>query len=140
LISAAAMFVFASCAVPTIKQTGENAEAQVPLKGYSFHARLAYFSATGDRLLVTLCETDEGFCRPWRYKIAERMWEKVFIKGMMPRWSFGSASYSPDGKTIALEFSICDRKPNGATCPLKDVKIALLDVASGELTALQLME
>lgn len=134
----AAIFLgLTSCSLPVVKPTGSVVVEELPLKGYPLKASLAYFSPSGDHLLVTLCETVEGFCRPWRYKIAERIWEKISIKGFMPRWSFGSATYSPDGRTIALEFSLCDRNPDGgATCLLKDVKVALLDVETGTLTVL----
>lgn len=99
-------------------------------------ARFAYYAPDGSHLLVTLCEVREGRCRPWRYHLAERRWERIELAPYDPAWSMESATYAPDGKTIAVSVVKCIGDWRTLQCPLFQYRLALIDASSGAVRIL----
>ena len=99
-------------------------------------ARFVYYAPDGTHLLVTLCEVKEGRCRPWQYHLAERRWQRVEVVNFDPEWSMDSATYSPDGKTIAVSVAKCSGNWRTLLCPLAEFKLALIDVETGIMRSL----
>jgi hypothetical protein len=102
-----------------------HAQAPDPLaEGQSYwKARFAFFSPDGSHLLATLCHVKAGRCRPWRYYFAERRWEQVVLTPDDPLWSIDSATYSPDGKTIAATQVSCTGDWRRLSCPYDSVAL-----------------
>lgn len=103
-------------------------------------AKFAFYSPDGLHLLVTLCEYSTGQgptligCRPWRYHLADKRWERIVLTPDDPHWSVDSATYSPDGKAIAATIVKCTPAETHALpkCPYLENRLLLIDVASGK--------
>ena len=101
-------------------------------------ARFAFYAPDGSHLLVTLCKHVPNFpilanCRPWRYYLAEKRWEEIALVPYQPDWSIDSASYSPDGKTIAATMVKClVSKEFHMECPYLNYRLLLIDAATGK--------
>lgn len=113
--------------------------ASAPPKPRQWFAQFAFFAPDDSHLLVTQCkyakrQTLIG-CRPWRYHLADKRWEEIVLSPDDPDWSINSATYSPDGKTIAATIVKC--VPNGLEkifpkCPYLDYRLLLIDAATGK--------
>jgi hypothetical protein len=113
--------------------------ASAPPKPRQWFAQFAFFAPDDSHLLVTQCkyakrQTLMG-CRPWRYHLADKRWEEIMLSPDDPDWSVDSATYSPDGKTIAATIVKC--VPNGLEkifpkCPYLDYRLLLIDAATGK--------
>lgn len=123
--------------------TVASSQAQVqPIAGTSqqieWKARFAFYAPDGSHLLVTLCKHVPKFpilanCRPWRYYLADKRWEEIALKPYQPDWSIDSASYSPDGKTIAATMVKClVSKEFHMECPYLNYRLLMIDVATGK--------
>ena len=101
-------------------------------------ARFAFYAPDGSHLLVTLCKHVPRFpilanCRPWRYHLADKRWEEIVLTPYQPDWSIDSASYSPDGKTIAATMVKCVvSKEFHMECPYLNYRLLLIDAATGK--------
>jgi Tol biopolymer transport system component len=115
--------------------TGQKAPS-LPSGQEYLRAHFAYYAPDASHLLVTLCELKEGRCSPWRYHLAEKRWERIALTPYDPEWSLESATYSPDGKTIAVSVVKCLGDWRKLRCPLFEYKLALIDAATGALQIL----
>jgi hypothetical protein len=101
-------------------------------------ARFAFYAPDGSHLLVTLCKYVPRFpilanCRPWRYYLADKRWEEIALSPYQPDWSIDSASYSPDGKTIAATMVKCVvSKEFHMECPYLNYRLLMIDAATGK--------
>jgi hypothetical protein len=101
-------------------------------------ARFAFYAPDGSHLLVTLCKYVPRFpilanCRPWRYYLADKRWEEIVLTPYQPDWSIDSASYSPDGKTIAATMVKCVvSKEFHMECPYLNYRLLMIDAATGK--------
>jgi hypothetical protein len=101
-------------------------------------ARFAFYAPDGSHLLVTLCKHVPKFpilanCRPWRCYLAEKRWEEIVLTPYQPDWSIDSASYSPDGKTIAATMVKClVSKEFHMECPYLNYRLLMIDAATGK--------
>jgi WD40-like Beta Propeller Repeat len=111
--------------------------APIVSKTYQWKARLAFYSQDGTHLLVTLCKYGSSrfptMCRPWRYHLTDKRWEEIALSPSDPDWDINSASYSPDGKTIAASYVKCQPSTGqiARTCPYLDYRLLLIDAATG---------
>ena len=113
--------------------------APIASKTDEWNARLAFYSPDGTHLLVTLCKYGVGrgrfptMCRPWRYHLTDKRWEEIALSPSDPDWDINSASYSPDGKTIAASYVKCQPSTGqiARTCPYLDYRLLLIDAATG---------
>ncbi len=98
---------------------------------------MAFFAPDNSHLLVTLCKFHLGqsnvpaACRPWRYFLGDKRWERIALTPDDPDWSIDSASYSPDGKTIAATLVKCTAE-HIPQCPYLDYRLLLIDAATGK--------
>ncbi|MDO9166641.1 MAG: hypothetical protein Q7U13_11105 [Rhodoferax sp.] len=103
-------------------------------------ARFAFYSPDGSHLLVTLCKYALGqrpmlsSCRPWRYYLADKRWEEIALTPDDPDWSIESATYSPDGKTIAATIVKCGfvKAEQFPVCPYLNYRLLMIDAATGK--------
>ena len=113
--------------------------APIVSKTYEWNARLAFYSPDGTHLLVTLCKYGVGrgrfpsVCHPWRYHLADKRWEQIALTPNEPDWDINSATYSPDGKTIAASYAKCQPATGKIerSCPYMDHRLLLIDAATG---------
>lgn len=137
LLRSSAVLVFACIAITSLAQTPPPAPRQIDAK-----ARFAFYAPDGSHLLVTLCKyatfTTLGNCRPWRYHLAEKRWEEIALVPYEPDWSIDSASYSPDGKTIAATMVKCIvSKEFHMECPYLNYRLLMIDAATGKHRTIQ---
>jgi dipeptidyl aminopeptidase/acylaminoacyl peptidase len=72
-------------------------------------------------------------CRPWRYHLADKRWEEIALTPNEPDWDINSATYSPDGKTIAASYVKCQPSTGqiARSCSYLDHRLMLIDAATG---------
>ena len=103
-------------------------------------ARFAFFSPDGSHLLVTLCKYSLGqrptlsSCRPWRYYLADKRWEEIALTPDDPDWSIESATYSPDGETIAATIVKCGfvKTEQFPVCPYLNYRLLMINAKTGK--------
>ena len=111
-----------------------------PTTQFRWFPKFVFFSPDGSHLLATLCKFSYGqrpawgWCRPWRYYISQQRWEEVIPVPDNPLWSIDSASYSPDGKTIAAQVTRCEFVSGqvSPSCSYSDNRLMLIDAQSGK--------
>ena len=103
-------------------------------------ARFAFYSPDGSHLLVTLCKYSLGqrptlsSCRPWRYYLADKRWEEIALTPDDPDWSIESATYSPDGETIAATIVKCGfvKTEQFPVCPYLNYRLLMINAKTGK--------
>ena len=134
LFKTGVLFVLVSAAA--IAQAQAQPAVNAP-KSKSWDARFAFYAPDGSHLLVTLCKFSAGWttltnCRPWRYYLTEKRWEEIALNPYEPDWSIESATYSPDGKTIAATMVKClPSKKIYLECPYLNYRLLMIDAATG---------
>lgn len=124
-------------AAQTLAQTYPKANPPpLPQGTVYYKARFAYYSPDGSHLLASLCKTREGSCTPWRYYLADKRWEAILTTPTDPAWSLDSATYSKDGKSIAVSVVKCLGDWRDWKCPLFNFRLGVIDAQTGRLRIL----
>jgi hypothetical protein len=136
LILSLALWLSACASTAVISHTQAQPSAAVPQQ-MEWKARFASYAPDGSHLLVTLCKYATfrtlGNCRPWRYHLADKRWEEIVLTPYQSDWSIDSASYSPDGKTIAATMVKClVSKEFHMECPYLNYRLLMIDAATGK--------
>lgn len=143
LLGANALQLIRIYALLILASTATNSHAQIhpttaTPQQLDWKVRFAFYAPDGSHLLVTLCKYVPSFttlanCRPWRYYLAEKRWEEIVLSPYQPDWSIDSASYSPDGKTIAATMVKCVvSKEFHMECPYLNYRLLMIDAATGK--------